>query len=133
LKDDITRVVFRYVLLLVLMYGFYVIAHGHLSPGGGFAGGVVLGLGVLLYLLIFDLKWRERLHYLPLDIAVVFIGIGSLMEAIKYLLPTRHGPTGMPGELFSVGIISVVNLGIGLLVASTILSIFYLMAEEQKK
>jgi multicomponent Na+:H+ antiporter subunit B len=133
LKDDITRVVFRYVLLLVLMYGFYVIAHGHLSPGGGFAGGVVLGLGVLLYLLIFDLKWRERLRYLPLDIAVVFIGIGSLMEAIKYLLPTRHGPTGMPGELFSVGIISVVNLGIGLLVASTILSIFYLMAEEQKK
>ncbi len=133
MKDDITRVVFRYVLLLVLMYGFYVIAHGHLSPGGGFAGGVVLGLGVLLYLLIFDLKWRERLRYLPLDIAVVFIGIGSLMEAIKYLLPTRHGPTGMPGELFSVGIISVVNLGIGLLVASTILSIFYLMAEEQKK
>lgn len=133
MKDDITRVVFRYVLLLVLMYGFYVIAHGHLSPGGGFAGGVVLGLGVLLYLLIFDLKWRERLRYLPLDIAVVFIGIGSLMEAIKYLLPTRHGPTGMPGELFSVGIISVVNLGIGLLVASTILSIFYLMAEDQKK
>ncbi len=133
MKDDITRVVFRYVLLLVLMYGLYVIAHGHLSPGGGFAGGVILGLGVLLYLLIFDLKWRERLRYLPLDIAVVFIGIGSLMEAIKYLLPTHHGPAGAAGELFSVGIISVVNLGIGLLVASTILSIFYLMAEDQKK
>ncbi len=133
MKDDIAKIVFRYVLLLVLMYGFYVIAHGHLSPGGGFAGGVVLGLGVLLYLLIFDLKWRERLRYLPLDIAVVFIGIGSLMEATKYLLPTHHGPTGSPGELFSVGIISVVNLGIGLLVASTILSIFYLMAEDQKE
>ena len=49
MKDDITRVVFRYVLLLVLMYGFYVIAHGHLSPGGGFAGGVVLGLGAVSY------------------------------------------------------------------------------------
>lgn len=133
MKDEITRTVFRYVLLLVLMYGFYVVAHGHLSPGGGFAGGVVLGLGALLYLLIFDLPWRERSRYLPLDIAVVLIGLGSLMEAIKYLLPTKHGPTGAPGELFSVGIISVVNLGIGLLVASTILSIFYLMAEEQKE
>jgi multicomponent Na+:H+ antiporter subunit B len=133
LKDEITRTVFRYVLLLVLMYGFYVVAHGHLSPGGGFAGGVVLGLGALLYLLIFDLGWRERFRYLPLDIAVVLIGLGSLMEAIKYLLPTSHGPTGLPGELFSVGIISVVNLGIGLLVASTILSVFYLMAEEQKE
>lgn len=133
LKDEITRTVFRYVLLLVLMYGFYVVAHGHLSPGGGFAGGVVLGLGALLYLLIFDLEWRERSRNLPLDIAVLLIGLGSLMEAIKYLLPTSHGPTGAPGELFSVGIISVVNLGIGLLVASTILSIFYLMAEEQKE
>lgn len=133
MKDAIARVVFRYVLVFVLMYGFYVIAHGHLSPGGGFAGGVVLGLGVLLYLLIFDLEWRERLRNLPLDIAVVLIGIGSLMEAIKYLLPIRHGPTGAPGELFSVGIISVVNLGIGLLVASTVLSIFYLMAEEKEK
>jgi multicomponent Na+:H+ antiporter subunit B len=133
LKDEITRTVFRYVLLLVLMYGFYVVAHGHLSPGGGFAGGVILGLGALLYLLLFDLGWRERFRNLPLDIAVVLIGLGSLMEAIKYLLPTKHGPTGLPGELFSVGIISVVNLGIGLLVASTILSIFYLMAEEQKE
>jgi multicomponent Na+:H+ antiporter subunit B len=133
LKDEITRTVFRYVLLLVLMYGFYVVAHGHLSPGGGFAGGVILGLGALLYLLVFDLGWRERFRNLPLDIAVVLIGLGSLMEAIKYLLPTKHGPTGLPGELFSVGIISVVNLGIGLLVASTILSIFYLMAEEQKE
>ncbi|HHW74435.1 MAG TPA: hypothetical protein GX744_04175 [Firmicutes bacterium] len=133
MKDEITRTVFRYVLLLVLMYGFYVVAHGHLSPGGGFAGGVILGLGALLYLLVFDLGWRERFRNLPLDIAVVLIGLGSLMEAIKYLLPTKHGPTGLPGELFSVGIISVVNLGIGLLVASTILSIFYLMAEEQKE
>ena len=133
MKDEITRTVFRYVLLLVLMYGFYVVAHGYLSPGGGFAGGVILGLGALLYLLVFDLGWRERFRNLPLDIAVVLIGLGSLMEAIKYLLPTKHGPTGLPGELFSVGIISVVNLGIGLLVASTILSIFYLMAEEQKE
>ena len=97
MKDEITRTVFRYVLLLVLMYGFYVVAHGHLSPGGGFAGGVILGLGALLYLLVFDLGWRERFRNLPLDIAVVLIGLGSLMEAIKYLLPTKHGPTGLPG------------------------------------
>jgi len=120
LKDDITRIVFRYVLLLVLMYGLYVVAHGHLSPGGGFAGGVVLGLGALLYLLIFDLKWRGAI---PLPAAGYRRGFNwprpVSWEAIKYLLPVRHGPTGSPGELFSVGIISVVNLGIGLLVAST--------------
>ena len=131
MQDYVTKVVFRYVLLFILMYGFYVVMHGHVSPGGGFAGGMVIGLGVLLYFLIYGLEWRDRLRYLPLDVAIVFIGLGSIMEGIKFLLPHKHGPVGAPGELFSVGIISVVNLGIGLLVASTILSIFYLIVEEK--
>lgn len=131
MQDYVTKVVFRYVLLFILMYGFYIVMHGHLSPGGGFAGGMVIGLGVLLYFLIYGLQWRDRLRYLPLDVAIVFIGLGSIVEGIKFILPHKHGPVGAPGELFSVGIISVVNLGIGLLVASTILSIFYLMVEDK--
>lgn len=131
MQDYVTKVVFRYVLLFILMYGFYIVMHGHLSPGGGFAGGMVIGLGVLLYFLIYGLQWRDRLRYLPLDVAIVFIGLGSIVEGIKFILPHKHGPVGAAGELFSVGIISVVNLGIGLLVASTILSIFYLMVEDK--
>ncbi|MEW5784341.1 MAG: MnhB domain-containing protein [Bacillota bacterium] len=131
MQDYITKVVFRYVLLFILMYGFYIVMHGHVSPGGGFAGGTVIGLGVLLYFLIYGLQWRDRLRYLPLDIAIVTIGLGSIVEGLKFILPHHHGPVGAPGELFSVGIISVVNLGIGLLVASTILSIFYLMVEDK--
>ncbi len=131
MHDYVTKVVFRYVLPLILMYGFYVIFHGHLSPGGGFAGGVVLGLGTLLFFLIFGLEWRARLKNIPMDVAVVLIVIGSLIEALKFLLPKSETSLGAPGELFSVGIISVVNLGIGLLVASTIMSIFYLLTEEE--
>jgi multicomponent Na+:H+ antiporter subunit B len=131
MQDYVTKVVFRYVLLFILMYGFYIVMHGHLSPGGGFAGGMVIGLGVLLYFLIYGLQWRDRLRYLPLDVAIVFIGLGSIIEGVKFILPHKHGPVGAAGELFSVGIISVVNLGIGLLVASTILSIFYLMVEDK--
>jgi len=131
MQDYVTKVVFRYVLLFILMYGFYIVMHGHLSPGGGFAGGMVIGLGVLLYFLIYGLQWRDRLRYLPLDVAIVFIGLGSIIEGVKFILPHKHGPVGAAGELFSVGIISVVNFGIGLLVASTILSIFYLMVEDK--
>lgn len=130
MKDYIAKVIFRYVLVFVMMYGLYVIFHGHLSPGGGFAGGTVLGLGVLLFFLIFGPEWRERLGNIPLDVAVVLITVGSLMEGIKYLLPVHRGPVGEVGSLFSVGIISVVNLGIGLLVASTIISIYYLLSRE---
>ncbi len=131
MQDYVTKVVFRYVLLFILMYGFYIVMHGHVSPGGGFAGGMVLGLGVLLYFLIYGLQWRDRLRFLPLDIAILLIGLGSIIEGVKFLLPKKGGPVGAPGELFSVGIISVVNMGIGLLVASTILAIFYLMVEDR--
>jgi multicomponent Na+:H+ antiporter subunit B len=132
LQDYITKVVFRYVLLFILMYGLYIVMHGHVSPGGGFAGGMVIGLGVLLYFYIYGLQWKDKLRFIPLDIAILLIGLGSIIEGVKFLLPHKHGPVGAPGELFSVGLISVVNLGIGLLVASTILSIFYLMVEENK-
>ena len=130
MHDYVTKVVFRYVILFILMYGFYIILHGHLSPGGGFAGGVVLGLGTLLFFLIFGLEWRARLKNIPMDVAIVLICFGSLIEGTKFLLPKTKVALGGPGELFSVGIISVVNLGIGLLVASTIMSIFYLLTEE---
>lgn len=131
MDDYITRIVFRYVLLLILMYGFYVVLHGHLSPGGGFAGGMILGMGMLLYFLVFGLQWKAKLRTLPMDAGIFLIGLGAILEGIKFLLPHEHGPVGMPGTLFSVGIISVVNFAIGLLVASAILNIFYLLVEEE--
>jgi len=131
MDDYITRIVFRYVLLLILMYGFYVVLHGHLSPGGGFAGGMILGMGMLLYFLVFGLQWKARLRTLPMDAGIFLIGLGAILEGIKFLLPHEHGPVGMPGTLFSVGIISLVNFAIGLLVASAILNIFFLLVEEE--
>jgi multicomponent Na+:H+ antiporter subunit B len=111
------------------VYGVYIVFHGHLSPGGGFAGGVVMGMGMILYFLIFGLG-KGKYRRLPMDAAIIVIGIGGFLEGIKFLLPHEHGPVGLPGTLFSVGIISVVNLGIGLLVASTVLSVFYLLVGE---
>lgn len=129
MDDYITKTIFRYVLLFVLVYGVYIVFHGHLSPGGGFAGGVVMGMGMILYFLIFGLG-KGKYRRLPMDVAIIVIGIGGFLEGIKFLLPHEHGPVGLPGTLFSVGIISVVNLGIGLLVASTVLSVFYLLVGE---
>lgn len=131
MDDYITKIVFRYILLVILLYGFYIVLHGHLSPGGGFAGGMVLGMGLLLYFLIFGFETKAKLRRLPIDVATILIVFGGMLEGVKFLIPKEHGPVGMPGTLFSVGIISVVNFGIGLLVASTILSIFYLLVEGE--
>ena len=132
MDDYITKIVFRYILLVILLYGFYIVLHGHLSPGGGFAGGMVLGMGLLLYFLIFGFEKRAKLRRLPLDVATVLIVFGGMVEGVKFLLPkSMTGQVGAPGTLFSAGILTVVNFGIGMLVASTILSIFYLLVEGE--
>lgn len=132
MDDYITKIVFRYILLVILLYGFYIVLHGHLSPGGGFAGGMILGMGLLLYFLIFGFQAKAKLRRLPLDVATIMIVVGGTIEGVKFLIPKELiGQVGAPGTLFSVGIISVVNFGIGLLVASTILSIFYLLVEGE--
>ena len=130
MHDYVTRVVFRYMLLFVLLYGIYVIMHGHISPGGGFSGGMIIGLGLLLYILIFGQLWNDNFRQMILDSAIIFVGIGGILEIAKFLIPHEHGPIGVPGTLFSVGIISVANFGIGILVASTILGIYYMISEE---
>jgi multisubunit Na+/H+ antiporter MnhB subunit len=130
MHDYVTRVVFRYMLLFVLLYGLYVIMHGHLSPGGGFSGGMIIGLGLLLYILIFGQLWNESFRQTILDSAIIFVGIGGIMEIIKFIVPHEHGPVGVTGTLFSVGIMSVANFGIGILVASTILGIYFMISEE---
>jgi len=130
MHDYATRVVFRYMLLFVLLYGVYVIMHGHISPGGGFSGGMIIGLGLLLYILIFGQLWNESFRKGILDSAIIFVGIGGILEVLKFVIPYEHGPIGVPGTLFSVGIISVSNFGIGILVASTILGVYYMISEE---
>ena len=45
---------------LIFIFGIYIILNGHLSPGGGFSGGAVLGSGLILYLNAFGFKRTER-------------------------------------------------------------------------
>lgn len=127
-NDFLMRVVFRYVLLFIQVYAFYVILHGHISPGGGFAGGIVLGLGLVLYALIFGLETGAK--RLPLHYALFIIGIGGTIEGIKFFMPHTTAPTS-PEELFGIGLITIMSMAIGLLVGSSLLTIFYLLLEQK--
>ncbi len=44
----VVRVVSAVLVPFMLMFGVYIIAHGHYGPGGGFAGGVFLAVGAIL-------------------------------------------------------------------------------------
>ena len=45
---EIVRTVARWLKGLILAYGIYIVLYGHVTPGGGFAGGVVIACGFIL-------------------------------------------------------------------------------------
>jgi multicomponent Na+:H+ antiporter subunit B len=45
---QVVRIICVLLAPLIMMFGIYVIAHGHYGPGGGFAGGIVVGVGIIL-------------------------------------------------------------------------------------
>ena len=60
MEDLLVRIICRLVVPFVQLYGLYVITHGHLSPGGGFAGGAIVGASMILFALAFNLEAGSR-------------------------------------------------------------------------
>ena len=49
----IVKTVTRLTLAFVLIYGIYIVLQGHISPGGGFAGGIIIALSFIQLMLAF--------------------------------------------------------------------------------
>lgn len=128
---SIVKKVTQLIVGLIFLYGIYIITHGHLTPGGGFAGGaVVAGSFVLLVLAygsdILKLKRREEgssvveslgiLLFIILAFAAIFIGTKIFFA--NYL------PKGVVGELISAGVIPLYNIAVGIEVAAALFTIF---------
>ncbi|MBO2449523.1 sodium:proton antiporter [Actinomadura barringtoniae] len=76
---DALRLVGVVLLPITLVTGVYVVAHGHLSPGGGFQGGVVLGTAIHLIYLTGDYPALARLRPIPLFEAGEAIAAGAFV------------------------------------------------------
>ena len=59
----IVKTITRVILWMILLYGFYIILHGHLTPGGGFGGGVIIALAFLSILLAYGREYTACLLY----------------------------------------------------------------------
>ncbi len=111
---------------LIVLFGVYIFVHGHLTPGGGFQGGVVIASAVLL--LILSVSDRELNHTLLTTleaisgVAYVAVGVLGLWLAAGFLDP-RFLPSGEFGQLFSAGAIPVIYSLIGLKVGSELTGI----------
>lgn len=121
----------------IFLLGSYVIVHGHLTPGGGFAGGVlVAGCFVLLFLAYGSdaakseiLKWRASFYESFGIFLFWFLALLGLIQGLHFFTNfiTKANP-GQPYQLFSAGIIPLCNIAIGIEVAAALFAIFITLA-----
>jgi multicomponent Na+:H+ antiporter subunit B len=127
---DVAPPVRRYALTMLpvaLLTGLYVIAHGQLSPGGGFQGGIVAATALHLLYLGADYRALERIRPLGLyevgdalaASAYLVIGVAGLLGGTAFLANTLL-PYGTFNTLSSGGTVPLLNAAIGMEVACAV-------------
>jgi len=127
----ILRIVAKILIPFILLFAFYVQWHGDFGPGGGFQAGVIFAAGIVLYGLIFGLRQtREAIppHVVHMGIAaglLLYAGVGvqALLVGEEFL---DYDALGHHGQ--HLGIL-LVELGVGITVASVMITVFYSFAE----
>lgn len=79
----------RIIVPIMQLFGLYVLAHGHNSPGGGFQGGVILGASLILISMGYDFK--TALGYLSERIMFILAALGVFIYSGIGLVPVLLG------------------------------------------
>ena len=134
----IVKTVTRWTAALIFVYGAYVVAYGHLSVGGGFAGGVILACSYVIMVLAYGGK--DTIHALPKTVAARLDSVAALAFLVLALLGMSVGcgcffcnwvRNLWPGEnfrVFSAGIIPLANVAIAVKVCVSLFLIFFILA-----
>lgn len=117
---------------VILVFGIYIVLNGHLSPGGGFSGGAVLGSGLILYLNAFGFERTQQIFTEKVYRRVTLCALTFYCLAKSYSFFTganhlKSGiPLGTPGAILSSGLILPLNICVGLVVACTMYAFYTL-------
>jgi multicomponent Na+:H+ antiporter subunit B len=130
----VVRVVSRFFIPFILLFGLYVQFHGDFGPGGGFQAGVIFVAAFVLYGLVFGLEnLQQVVPWIVVEWGAALglllyggVGIASLLlggNFLDYKVLDAHD--AMHG--LHLGIL-LVELGVGLTVSASMLAIFYAFA-----
>jgi multicomponent Na+:H+ antiporter subunit B len=118
MTSRIVKTVSRTIIPFIFLFGIYIIIHGHLSPGGGFQGGVIMAMGVILIIISYGYDSLRN-----------YTASLSLIETLGVAFFIFIGLIGiLAGKSFfsSLGTIWLLNIIIGLKVCSGIV-LFYML------
>jgi len=125
----IVKTVARIMIAMILLYGFYIVLYGHLTPGGGFAGGVILAIAYTLMMLAFSRHialaklsdfWASMFDNLGM---LAFVVLGYIGLNVGIFLYNFLGK-GTPFSIVSAGFIPLANISIGVKVGACLYAVF---------
>ena len=131
-NDRILQAAASFLVPLILMFGAYVILNGHISPGGGFSGGAVMGAGLILYLNAFGFKKTERFFRFRTFqvVSLCALTFYAVSKTYSFFTGANHLASfitpGTPGRIFSAGLIPYLNIAVGLVVCCTMYAFYTL-------
>ena len=133
IQHIVLRVIAKLLAPFIIMFALYVQFHGDFGPGGGFQAGVIFASGFILYSMVFGVQAAQ--HILPDGILRTGIAGGVLIYAsvgvvdlmlggnyLDYSPMAEHAKEGQHLGIF------LVELGVGITVASVMMTIFFTFA-----
>jgi len=135
-ENGILRIVTRLLIPLIMLFALYIQFHGEYSPGGGFQAGVMFAAAWILFVLIYGLD--AGLAVIPERVMFVLSASGALLYAAIGLLGVVLGgnfldyaPLLEDSQSAQQAGIILVELGVGVTVASVVMLIFSLFARRR--
>lgn len=132
----IVRTVTGWLKGFIFLYGVYIVFTGHLSPGGGFAGGVIIACTFVLVTLACGKE--VALGKMGKLLASELDSLGAILFAVVALLGYTGGVffrnfiqmnhPAPPFRIFSAGTILLSNIGIGMKVGASLFMVFIILA-----
>ncbi len=129
-RHFVLRVTTKLLMPFILLFALYVQFHGDFGPGGGFQAGVVFGAGFILYALVYGIESAKRVA--PAGALRVLIAAGLLLY-----IGVGYASLAFGGNFLDYGVLAhepahgqhlgifLVELGVGVTVAATMVTVFF--------
>ena len=129
-RHMVVRIVSKALIPFILLFALYVQFHGDFGPGGGFQAGVIFAAGIILYTMLFGLDTAQKV-FNP-SIIQLLAAVGLLLYASVGVVSMINGANFLDYNVLAddpidgqhIGIL-IIELGVGITVASVMLSIFF--------
>ena len=135
--DPILKAAATLLAPFIRIFGIYIVLNGHLSPGGGFSGGAIIGAGLILAANAFGFEQTGRFFTRKTYSSISLFALLFYSAAKSYSFYTGANhiesiiPKGTPGAILSSGLILPLNICVGMVVACTMYGFYSLFKKGE--